>query len=251
MANNEGIDPTIVKYIIIADVEVDGMVNRSDVIGAIFGQTEGLLDPRLELRELQRSGRIGRIEVTLRHENGKSKGEIRIPSSVSSLETAVIAAAIEEVERVGPCRAKIKVRDIVNIRTAKKKKIIERAKELYLEMREKSEREIPDIVEKVRELVRADEISEYGKERLPAGPDVEKAESIIVVEGRNDVLNLLKNGFRNVIAVNGTSVPKTIAELSKRKIVTAFIDGDRGGLSILRELLQVADVDYVAVARSK
>ena len=69
-----------------------------------------------------------------------------------------------------------------------------------------------------------------------------------MVEGRADVLNLLKHGIKNAIAVEGTSIPETIIKLSKERIVTAFTDGDRGGELILKELLQVADVDYVARA---
>ena len=46
------------KYIIHANIDIEGVVDRPDVIGAIFGQTEGLLGADLELRELQKSGRI-------------------------------------------------------------------------------------------------------------------------------------------------------------------------------------------------
>ena len=46
-----------------ANFEIEGVVEKPDVIGAVFGQTEGLFGPELELRELQKSGRIGRIEI--------------------------------------------------------------------------------------------------------------------------------------------------------------------------------------------
>ncbi len=93
-----------------------------------------------------------------------------------------------------------------------------------------------------------EEISYYGKERLPAGPNIDKSDAIIIVEGRNDVINLLKHGIKNAIAVEGTNIPQTIIDLCNEKIATAFVDGDRGGELILRELLQVADVDFVARA---
>ncbi|MDX1611081.1 MAG: toprim domain-containing protein, partial [Candidatus Thermoplasmatota archaeon] len=98
------------------------------------------------------------------------------------------------------------------------------------------------------ESVRIEELVSYGSERLPAGPNVSSSDAILVVEGRNDVANLLKNGIKNAIATQGTSIPDTIKQLSKEKVVTAFVDGDRGGELLLKELLQVGDVDFVARA---
>ena len=48
--------------------------------------------------------------------------------------------------------------------------------------------------------------------------------------------------------MNGTSCPETIKELSKRKTLTLFVDGDRGGNLIIKDLLAVAEVDFVAKA---
>ncbi len=236
------------KYIINASIDIHGVVDKPDVIGAIFGQTEGLLGPDLELRELQRSGRIGRIEVNLETKGGKTKGTIIIPSSLDKAETCIIAAAIETLERIGPCNAKLRVEKIEDVRVAKRMYIIERAKELLKQMIETVMPDSQELSDEVAASVRMMEIQQYGKDRLPAGPNIDDSEEIIVVEGRADVLNLLKYGFKNVIAINGTSVPKTIQELSKQKVVTAFVDGDRGGNLILRELFSVADIDYVARA---
>ncbi len=236
------------KYLIHAEIVAEGVVERPDVVGAIFGQTEGLLGDDLDLRELQKTGRIGRIEVKIESKGGKSFGEIKVPSSLDKIETAILAAALETIERVGPCAAKIKVKKIEDVRASKRKKIIERAKEILKELFEEPEIESERIVELVRQAVRSEEIIEYGEEKLPAGPAIDESDAIIVVEGRADVLNLLKHGIKNVIAVNGTNIPKTIIELSKKKTVTAFLDGDRGGNLILKELLQVADIDYVARA---
>ena len=71
---------------------------------------------------------------------------------------------------------------------------------------------------------------------------------MIIVEGRADVVNLLKHGFRNVIAVQGTNVPPDVIELTRKKVTTAFLDGDHGGELILRELIHLTDLDYVARA---
>ena len=241
-------DPSTTKYMIKAHIKAEGVVEKPDVIGAIFGQTEGLLGEELDLRDLQKSARVGRIEVEIEQKNGKSEGTIYLPTSLDKVETAILAAALESVDRVGPCKAKIIIEKIEDVRVAKRKRVIERAKELLAELMEESREEGESIAESVRQAVQAEEIVAYGPDRCPAGPDIDKSDSIIIVEGRRDVLNLLKHGIRNAIAVEGTSVPKTIIDLSKEKITTAFVDGDRGGELILRELLQVAEIDFVARA---
>ncbi len=241
-------DPYAAKYLIRASIETDGIVERPDVVGAIFGQTEGLLGDELDLRDLQKSGRIGRIEVDIKSEKGKSVGEILIPSSLDQVETAILAAALETIDRVGPCRSRVKVISIEDIRATKRQKVVDRAKELLQMLLKQGKQVSEDLVKSVREAVEIEEVVIYGDDHLPAGPNVEKSEAIIVVEGRSDVINLLNYGIKNAIAVNGTNVPKTIIELSKKKIVTAFLDGDHGGDLILKELLQVADIDFIARA---
>jgi len=231
------------KYLIHAKIETNGVAERPDAVGAIFGQTEGLLGDELDLRELLKTGRIGRIKVNISSTQGKSSGTITIPSSLDRVETSIIAAALETIDRVGPCEAKIKVERIEDVRDAKRKFIVGRAKEI-LESIGEAAPETQEIAERVKESVRLEEIAEYMG--LPAGPGVQESDAIIIVEGRADVLNLLRAGIRNVIAVEGTSVPKAVIDLSKDKTTTAFLDNDRGGDLILKELLQVAEIDYVA-----
>ena len=237
-----------VKYLIHAKLEARGMVEKPDVIGAIFGQTEGLLGGELELRELQKTGRIGRIEAKLERKGGKTVGEVIVPSGLGLVETAIIAAALETIDRIGPTEAKMTVEKIEDVRSAKRKYIIERAKELLkLAMRT----EIPDskeFINQVKEELRKAEITEYGPDRLPAGPDVDEAGEVIIVEGRADVLNLLKHGIKNVIALNGNRVTRTIKDLTKRKVTTLFVDGDRGGDLIIKNVLEQADVDFIVKA---
>jgi len=235
------------KYVVYATIEINGIVDKSDVIGALFGQTEGLLGDKLDLRELQKAGRIGRVQVTLEERNGKCFGQIEIPSNLDKVETALIAAAIETVDKVGPYDAKIVVTRIEDVREEKRKKVVERAKELLMRWKEA----MPDtreITEEILKTVREAQLVAYGPEKLPAGPDVDKSDTIIIVEGRADVVNLLRHDYRNVIAIEGASVPKTIINLCKEKTAIAFVDGDRGGELVLRQLLQVADIDYVARA---
>ena len=128
------ISPVAAKYIVHSTIFIYGVVDKPDVIGAIFGQTEGLLGNDLELRELQRSGKIGRIEVNVNITGGKTKGEIVIPSSLDKTETAIIAAAMEIIQRIGPCNAKIEVQKIEDIRISKRQFVIERAKALLKEL---------------------------------------------------------------------------------------------------------------------
>ncbi len=242
------ISPVSSKYIIHATIDIEGVVDRPDVIGAIFGQTEGLLGTDLELRELQRSGRIGRIEVDVETRSGKTKGNIIIPSSLDMAETAIVGAALEIIQRIGPCNAKVKVVDIEDVRVSKRNFVIDRAKTLLRRMIDKVVPDSQELADEVAYSVRVMEIQTYGRERLPAGPAIDESDEIIVVEGRADVINLLKHGFKNAIAINGTSVPQTVAELSKKKVITAFVDGDRGGKLIVRELTAVAEIDYVTFA---
>ena len=122
--------PFTVKYVIKADFEVEGVVEKPDVIGAVFGQTEGLFGSELDLRELQKTGRIGRIEIELKSEKDKTRGKIIIPTSLDRVSTAIIAASIESIERIGPCQAHVHLEKIEDIREAKRKAIIERAKEI-------------------------------------------------------------------------------------------------------------------------
>jgi DNA primase len=236
------------KYIIHAKIDAEGIIDKPDVIGAVFGQTEGLLGADLELRELQRSGRIGRIEVEIENKNGKSGGSIVIPSSLDKAETSIVAAALEIIERVGPCDAKISIENIEDVRISKRTQVVERAKELLKQLQERVLPDSQEITNEVSASVRVMELQEYGKDRLAAGPAIDESEEIIIVEGRADVVNLLKYGFKNSIAMNGTSVPETIIDLCRKKTVTVFVDGDRGGNLILKSLFDCAEIDFVTKA---
>ena len=244
----KGVELTTTKYLIHAQINANGIVEKPDVVGAVFGQTEGLLSNDLDLRELQRTGRIGRIQVIIHSNGGRAKGEIVIPSSLDRIETAILAASLETINRVGPCEASIEVLRVEDVRAVKRQQVINRAKEIYMGMMETVSPESMKMIEEIRESMRVHEISEFGAERLPAGPNVHTSDAIIVVEGRNDVLNLLKYGIKNTVAVEGVNIPTSVAELTKKRTVTAFVDGDRGGELILKELLQVGDVDYITRA---
>jgi DNA primase len=236
------------KYIIHSKISADGVIERPDIVGAIFGQTEGLLGADLDLRDLQKTGRIGRIEVMVTAKGGKTKGNIFVPSSLDKVETSILAASLETIDRVGPCSAKIEVFQVEDVRAVKRKKIIERAKLIFTKMFDETVPESQELADEVRQSVRVDELTYYGKSRIPCGPNVLNSDAIIIVEGRADILNLLRYGIKNTICVGGTNIPPEVAELTKKKTVTAFTDGDRGGELIIRELLQVADIDFVARA---
>jgi DNA primase len=242
------IDPSTTKYMIKAKIKADGIIEKSDVVGAIFGQTEGLLGDELDLRELQRSARVGRIEVDLESKQGKSEGLLTLPTSLDKVETVILAAAFESIDRVGPCKASISVSEVEDVRVSRRKQVIDRAKQLLNEIMEKNKVEGESISENIRQSIQVEEITSYGQDHCPAGPNIDDSDAIIIVEGRRDVLNLLKFGIKNVIAVGGTNVPRTVIDLTKEKITTVFVDGDRGGELILRELLQVADIDFIARA---
>ena len=240
--------PFTVKYVVRAKFDVEGVVEKPDVIGAVFGQTEGLFGTELDLRELQKSGRIGRIQIELRSQKDKTNGTLIIPTSLDRVSTAIIAASIESIDRIGPCSADVSLDKIEDVRETKRRGIIERAKEILHSWNLEKRPETEQIFREVSEILRTSRAEAYGPEKLSAGPDVDSSKEIIIVEGRADVVNLLKMGIQNVIALEGVKIPETIIRLTKEKEATAFLDGDRGGDLILKELQQVARVKYVARA---
>jgi len=227
---------------------VEGVVEKPDVIGALFGQTEGLFAPELDLRELQKSGRIGRIEISLESKQDKTTGNINIPTSLDRVSTAIIAASIESINRVGPCKAKVILNKIEDIRDARRRIIIDRAKEVLRKWTVETMPGTDEIFREVSEMLRLARVEKYGPEGLTAGPEINSAKQIIVVEGRADVINLLRAGIQNTIALEGAKIPQTIIKLCREREATAFLDGDRGGDLILKELQQVTTVKYVARA---
>ena len=238
--------PDTTKYLIHINLTTEGVVEKPDVVGAIFGQTEGLLGEDLDLRDLQRTGRVGRIDVQITSKKGETRGEILISTSLDRAETAILAASLETIDRVGPCVAHVTVGSIDDIRVSKRKKIVDRAKEILLERFDDGTIDSNELLDDVRQSLRIEKIGSIGEEKVPAGPNVLDSDAIIVVEGRADVINLLRFGIKNAVAVEGTNIPKTVIDLCEKKTATAFFDGDRGGELILRELLQVADIDFVA-----
>lgn len=234
------------KYIIRATVTASGVVERNDVVGAVFGQTEGLLGNELDLRALQENGRVGRIDVDIQSAGGRSVGDLAIATDLDRAETAVLAAALETIERIGPARASVQVDRIEDVRAAKRREIVDRARELLAGGFEDVGLEGRDLVAAVREAVAPAEVITYAN--LPAGPGITTDEEIIVVEGRADVLRLLEFGITNVIGVEGTDVSDDIAQLTHERTTTAFFDGDRGGDLLLLELAQIGDIDFVTFA---
>ncbi len=238
------ISPVSIKYMIYASFKSAGPLEKPDVIGAIFGQTEGLLGEDLEMRELQKEGKIGRIEVELETVDGKSVGEIRVPSALDKSETTLVAAALETIDKIGPTEAKIEISKIEDVRGSKRDYIMERAKKLMEGIGNGDS--FKEMSDSLKEDTRADRIQEYGDEKLPAG-NISGSE-VIVVEGRADVVNLLRNRVNNVIGMDGTKLPRAIAELGKEKELTLFIDGDRGGRLIAKNVISNADIKYVTSA---
>ena len=239
------ISPVSIKYTITADFEAEGLLEKPDVIGALFGQTEGLLGSDLELRELQKEGKIGRIDVSLTTIGGKTKGEITIPSALDKTETTIVAAALETIDKIGPTDAKITVREVEDVRGSKRDYIMERAKQLLSGIKGAG-LESQEMGQELKDSARTMKITSYGDENLPAG-DLSGNE-IVVVEGRADVVNLLKHNVTNVIGMNGAKLPAEIAKLGQIKELTLFVDGDRGGKLIATNVCENAKVAFIAQA---
>ena len=203
-----------VKYEIRAKFEIEGVVEKPDVIGAVFGQTEGLFGPELDLRELQKSGRIGRIEIDLTSKQDMTTGSIIIPTSLDRVSTAIIAASLESINRVGPCQAKVTLEKIEDIRDTRRKIIIDRAKQILHKWNIETLPSTEEVFKEVSETMKATKVVNYGPEELTATPGIENAKEI-TVEGRADVINLLKCGITNVIALEGAKIPETIIQICK------------------------------------
>ncbi len=244
------IGPASFKYVLHAKFTADSLVDKPDVIGAVFGQTEGLLGEELDLREAQKNGKIGRINVESSSSGGRTTGVITIPTSLGVAETALIGAAIETIDRIGPSKATVTVDKIEDVRASKRDYIMNKAQKLLDEALKTSQVDTTELLQKLYEDVRQKEFSEFGPEKLPAGPEIADSEELIVVEGRADVMNMLRHGFANVIGMNGTNIPKTVIDLSRKKTITLFVDGDRGGDMIISSFLQQGHVDFVAKAPS-
>ena len=225
------------KYMIRVSVKLDGQARRKDIIGAIFGQTEGLMPEALDLRKLQRSGRIGHIDVDLDSNKGKVSGVIEIPSSLENVESAIIGAALETIERIGPAASQLKVLEISNIRSSKRTSMVDRAKDILLDIVKQRDTEADNLIDEVRSVLTTSEVTTYKDTGMTCGPNIESSDSLIIVEGRNDVLNLASCGIKNVIAVMGAGIDDALVGLVENKtMVKAFLDGDRGGRMIALEL---------------
>ena len=233
----------IVKYHVKLSFDVDGLVERADIIGAIFGQTEGLLGPEMNLNELQRVSKVGRIEVTTTSTENTTNGNVLLPMSTDVDTCALISAAIESIDKVGPFDCSFKLDAIDDVRASKKEDIVRRAKEIKQKWSTKSVSEGDTMLKDVHESI-AGKVTTYGPNKLPCSTGVFDSPWIILVEGRADILNLLRAGFDNALAMNGATIDESIKEIckSKKKIV-AFLDGDRAGGFILKELKSVVNVD--------
>ena len=240
----------IVKYMVEAKFEITGLVEKPDIIGAVFGQTEGLLGADLDLRELQKNGKIGRIEIETQPQGNRTVGRLHLPSSLGKVETCILAAAVESVDRVGPFETHFKIEKVEDTRSEKRNKIVNRAKELVKNLLATGMPDSRELSELVEVDVKSSVVTEYGPEKLAAGPDIASSDDIVLVEGRADVITLLKSDITNCIAVGGASgtIPKTIVDLLKTKETTLFLDGDRGGDLILRGITNAGEIDYFARA---
>jgi DNA primase len=235
----------IVKYHVKLKFEVDGLVEKADIIGAIFGQTEGLLGPEMNLNELQKVSKVGRIEVNVDSKSNTAKGDALIPMSTDISTAALIAAAIESIDKVGPFQARFGLVGIDDIRAIKKKLIVDRAKKIVQEWATKTISEGEEMLKDVYDASKPGKLTAFGKAQLACGTGVFDSDWIILVEGRADVINLLRAGFDNAIAIEGAKIDETVTKLTEGKRVIAFLDGDRAGDLILRELQGLVKIDRI------
>ena len=174
---------------------------------------------------------LGTLTLRWKPRTGRSTG----PSSSSSMdnvETAIIASSLETIDRIGPCNAIIKVTQISDIRATKRTAVVDRAKELLLTLVNTGEAASKTVIEEVRSVLTVGTAKSF--HGLTCGPNVESSSSLIIVEGRNDVRNLLNCGVRtpsvrtaletseskNIDLANGkesvvTKLPSMVTEAAK------------------------------------
>jgi DNA primase len=197
----------------------------------------------MNLNELQRVSKVGRIEVEIKTTENTTSGTALLPMSTDIDTCALIAAAIESIDKVGPFDCKFHLDAIDDVRASKKEDIVRRAKEIKQKWSTKSVSEGDTMLKDVHEGF-SGKITTYGSNKLPCSTGIFDSSWIILVEGRADILNLLRAGYDNALAIEGAKIDETIKDFcaTKDKVV-AFLDGDRAGGFILKELKSVVNID--------
>ncbi len=197
----------------------------------------------MNLNELQRVSKVGRIEVEIKTTENTTSGTALLPMSTDVDTCALIAAAIESIDKVGPFDSNFKLDAIDDVRASKKEDIVRRAKEIKQKWSTKSVSEGDTMLKDVHEGS-SGKVAEYGPNKLPCSSGIYDSPWIILVEGRADILNLLRAGYDNALAIEGAKIDESIKDLcAKKDRVVAFLDGDRAGGFILKELKSVVNID--------
>lgn len=201
------------------------------------------------MKKLQKSGKLGRIDVDLRKEDKKTLGNVTIPNNLDQPTAALLAATLESIERVGPYDARFKLVGVEDIREEKRKRIMERAKDIMQRWSASQRSEVIQMISQVSEVSDVGKIVSLAPD-VEGGPEAETSETLFIVEGRADLTTLMKAGVKNVVATNGVNIPQYVVNLTHRKKeVTVLADGDRVGDMIVKELLRRgAKIDYVSKA---
>jgi len=228
------------QNIIQIKIDIAGRVTQSDIIGAVFGQTEQVLVESLDLRKLQKEGKLGRIEVETEYNDKGTTGIITIPSSMDATNTVIIAASMETIEKIGPCKAKATVDDIINIKEIKIQEIVAHAQEVLKKFMDVSI-DSQELIDDVNEFVRISQATVYGEEEVVCGPKIESYDEVFFMESKEELYNMLKNGIKNVVAFEDLSKSKTLSNISKEKEIIAVVD--KGKEYLVKRLLEFADID--------
>ena len=234
-------DSAIVKYLVKLRFEVDGVVEKADMIGAIFGQTEGLFGPEMNLNELQKSWKVGRIEINLESKNDRTYGEILIPMSTDVSTAALIAAAVESVDKVGPCSARVELVTIEDVRASRRKQIVDRAKDIMKEWGSRTASEGENLLKDVQDSTKRARVVSYGPRTSPRVPGYTRPNGLR--GGGPSGRHTLPEGWdRERRRGRGHEHPQSVIDLGRKRRLIAVLDGDRGGDLIEKELEQVAKV---------
>jgi len=231
---------------IIAKFTIDGPVSKTDIIGTFYTMIEGYYKD-FNFKDLQSRGKIGRIKIELNQSGSISIGTIYVPTDLDILETSLLAATIETIPKVGVYNAKFEVVKIEDRRRLNKEYIYKRAREIAKNIVEES-LSAEELIKNLKKDLLSSMIRYYGIDRLPGGPNIHTSDSIIVVEGKADVNNLVEKGYLNVIAINGKYDAPILEKLISEKETILFVDSDKGGEFIIKEMLSRYNIEYVALS---
>lgn len=111
-------------------LRIEGVVEKQDVVGVLYHETDSL-GSDFSLEELKNREKVnGPIIRGLEFKEGMTKGRVGARCDLDLKRAAELAAALETINKIGPCEADVSVSKIALTSYGKRKMIRERATEV-------------------------------------------------------------------------------------------------------------------------